>query len=71
MLVVEFLKADNTSISGFNQKCICLQVEARRLPFVLQFFGRDRDSGITVRLADIIDQLCHSFEVAPFERDAA
>src|SRR5215208_758330 len=66
IFVEEFFVTDNASITGLHQKSITLEVETRSLPFMFQFFRCDGNGCVAIRSAYVIDQLRHSFEVAPF-----
>lgn len=67
-LVIEFFTANQTSISGFDNKNIPLHVEPIAFPLVYQFFSSKHKKGIAFHLCNILAELCHSVDVCPTGR---
>jgi hypothetical protein len=65
VIVVELLEADQPPVGAFDDKGIPFELEAGRLPLVFQFLGRDGDRCVSVRSADLVDQLRGRCQVGP------
>ena len=49
--------ADRTPVAGFNKAGILLRVEAFVFPFICQIIRRNRNTGVALSLANVINEL--------------
>ena len=57
--------ADRTPVAGFNKSGILLRVKAFVFPFICQIIRRNRNTGVALSLANVIDELRDNTQIIP------